>query len=330
MPRYAVDYTEFIYGALIERKADSLDLHLAVFMVCPSMTRATRHVEGLENTQKNKWKKLMLANRRPKYDLSGTRKIGYTCRIKNDKDSSTTYEEQGHFMPNRLTPDTNANGNVDIMRCQLQDTAYTYTHLAGNEGSELSVEILRGAAVIVSFTVPWKSRQTGYMLNSPPQASRFNSWIGKEELLISHNLASPSTGKMPKISHTNGDRNDRSGRQDLFMCVPGMESPFDRRLLPLYAEFLEHHFQLGVKHMFVAATYMWGGESMDNLLGAFSSYIEDGMLSVSSNTVGVGASDYMYSVNGIGLGRDTVKVIYTNMCLYYSKGVADYVGIWVR
>lgn len=326
LPQYSDDNTEFFYGAMIERKAGSLDLHMTVFLVCPSMAKTTRHVEGLENTQKHKWKKYILANRRPKYDLSGIRKQKYYCRIKNAADDAQQqYVVPAHFIPNRLTPDANANGNVDIMRCPMQDTANAYANLAGGD-ENVVVEILRDKELkhLISFKVPWRSRQTGYMMDNPPGATSLNAWIARDELLSANkHTQSTSSSKVTTAS------DELTRRHDLYMCVPGMESPFDRRILPLYAEFLEHHFQLGVKHIFLAATYTWGGENMKNLLGAFRSYLDDGMLSVTSNAVGIGASDYTYSFNGVALARDTVKVIFTNMCLYQAKGMADYVGIWV-
>lgn len=329
LPQYAKDNSEFFYGAIIERKSDSLDLHLTVFLVCPSMARTTHHVEALENTQKQKWKEYLLTNRRPQYELSGIRKQRYYCRIRNSEDlSAEQYLIPAHFMPNRLTPDSNANSNVDIMRCPMKNAADAYSRFA-HTGHSVVVEILRDQDKnsLISFAVPWASRQTGYMLQSPSFATQLDPWLGADELLGTKETI-PADLQYGKDRQA--QRGGTSGRHDLYMCVPGMESPFDRRMLPLYMEFLEHHFQLGVKHIFLAATYTWGGENMKNLLGTVRSYIEDGMVSVVSNAVGVGASDCTYSFNGIALARDTVKVIFTNMCLYRAKGMADYVGIWVK
>jgi hypothetical protein len=113
---------------------------------------------------------------------------------------------------------------------------------------------------------------------------------------------------------------------NLYMCVPGMESPFDRRVLPLYAEFVEHHVQLGVQHMFIAATYDLHGSNMRLLQGAFKSYIDDGLLTISSQA-GDG-QDFRYGFKGLTLDRDNIKVMFVNMCLFMAKGQADYVAIW--
>ena len=331
LPKYADDYTEFFYGAMIERKADSLDLTMTMFLVCHQMTVQKHHVEGLENSQIDKWKKMMMLNKSPRYYSSGIRRNAkYFCRMRNSEDSSAvSYITAAHFMPNRLTGDANANGNVDILRCPISDSAAAYVSLAETEHNIL-VEVIRGPDKnrIISFSVPWKSRQSGYMMSSSPLASTLDPWVGRKELLLANKLDTSGVSKSAKPQSK--QKEGEMGRHSFYMCVGGMESPFDRRLLPLYAEFLEHHIQLGVQHIFIAATYMWGGVNMNNMLSAFSSYIMEGLLSVTSSTVGMGASELLYAVNGISLARDTVKVIFSNMCLYYAKGTADYVGVWVR
>ena len=35
-----------------------------------------------------------------------------------------------------------------------------------------------------------------------------------------------------------------------------------------------------------------------------------------------------YSFGGIKWDRDNVKIFHVNMCTYFSKGMADYVGVW--
>ena len=37
---------------------------------------------------------------------------------------------------------------------------------------------------------------------------------------------------------------------------------------------------------------------------------------------------YCHSTGGLKWGRDNVKNFFVNTCTYYSKGVADYVGVW--
>ena len=37
---------------------------------------------------------------------------------------------------------------------------------------------------------------------------------------------------------------------------------------------------------------------------------------------------FYYSFGGIKWDRDNVKIFHVNMCTYFSKGMADYVGVW--
>lgn len=53
---------------------------------------------------------------------------------------------------------------------------------------------------------------------------------------------------------------------------------------------------------------------------------QDGSLSLTSHA-GDGI-DKWYSIGGLSWGRDNVKNFFVNMCLYYSKGMSDYVGVW--
>ena len=37
---------------------------------------------------------------------------------------------------------------------------------------------------------------------------------------------------------------------------------------------------------------------------------------------------FYHSTGGVKWDRDNIKIFHVNMCMYYSKGVADYVGVW--
>jgi hypothetical protein len=92
------------------------------------------------------------------------------------------------------------------------------------------------------------------------------------------------------------------------------------------AEFIEHHLALGVSHIFLPVTLSWESVHMNTILSAFSSYINEGRLSISSQA-GDGI-DFVYSFSGMSWGRDNIKNFAANMFLYLSKGAATYTGIW--
>eukprot|EP01036_Dinobryon_divergens_P038993 gene38993-51282_t len=193
----------------------------------------------------------------------------------------------------------------------MQDTERAYRQLARTSAS-VSVEILRESVSLINFTVPWDTRRTGYMLSTPPEsgASKFDAWKGYES------GSGSGSGVLP--GNAGGDR--------LHMCVPGLESAPNRQDLPLYLEFVQHHLLLGVDHMFLVNTFGWDSIHMKRFVQMFHSFIDEGTVSVASQA-GDGI-DNVYSLKGLMLYRDNVKIFYVNMCLYLSKGTADYVAIW--
>jgi hypothetical protein len=321
LPTYSTDMSELFLSSIIERKSNSNQLFVTTFIFSPRLNLES-HLVSIENNQLSEFIKYRKKSRQTKYGAYAGRRIESTifyCKIKHS-DSSSSYVTTGHFMPNGLTTDANANGLLDVLRCPLQELQNGYRkHLESDE--LLQVEIISGIRTnlpLVSFTIPWKSRRTGYMLYSPPQASTFNAWKGLHDISRgADSMKSESSAFMKQEKH-----------DDLFMCVPGMESPIDRRILPLYTEFIEHHTQLGVDHMFIVASLTWTGPNMKRLLRSLKTYIDEGSLTVTSHAAGIAESDLTYSFNGISLYRDPFKVMFTNMCLYYAKGSADYVGIW--
>ena len=67
--------------------------------------------------------------------------------------------------------------------------------------------------------------------------------------------------------------------------------------------------------------------NMANFLAAFRSFIDEGILSVTSLAESQ-EEESLYSILGASFDRDNVKIFHVNTCLYLSKGVADYVAIW--
>lgn len=112
------------------------------------------------------------------YSSSGRRlsEQQFYCKIRNSL-SSNIYKVHGHFIPNNVSPDSNANRRLDVLRCRMEDSTYAYKYLA-KSSSSVMVEILRGETSLINFTVPWDTRRTGYLLSSPPSASRFDAWKG--------------------------------------------------------------------------------------------------------------------------------------------------------
>jgi hypothetical protein len=124
-------------------------------------------------------------------------------------------------MPNKCTPDPNANQVMDIMRCKMQDSEKAYMELARSE-HEITVEILREKESLITFVVPWKSRVQSRYLSRPgdesgadlpdgsskkPWASKFDPWRGFDK-------TKPGEWKRDKV----------------YMCIPGMETAPSRKV----------------------------------------------------------------------------------------------------
>jgi hypothetical protein len=240
---------------------------------------------------------------------------------------TTPYSVQGDFMPNSLTVDQNSNRRVDILRCSLRNSEVIHLTRLPLSDESLSVSIYREEKFLLSFNIPWKTRRMGFSLSSPDIASQFNAWNGYPNLpsLNKNKNFDASNNNMSKVNKSDNNHNTQKNIT-LFMCVPGFESPISQRSLTVYAEFIQHHLLVGVQHMFIAGPYAWTGLNMLNLISAFQSYIEEGLLTISS--LAGDDEELVYSILGVSLDRDNMKVIHVNMCLYLSKGVADYVGVW--
>jgi hypothetical protein len=276
LPHFVRDHSDVILGAIVERQAESYNLHLVTFFMAHEQT--ANYTGKISNRavrpdSLGAWMRAIRHSRGVNYTVVGERNDGhvYTCVLSN-RNGSAFYTVNARFLPNEMTPDVNANKRLDILRCPIRDSQDVYNLLSRTD-EHLTVKIFRDSYEVTHFTVPWRSRRTGYMLSTPPDMSRLDTWKGFDPNKV--------TSKSPA---------DFSG-DDLHMCVPGMESAMSKRTVALYAEFMQHHYNVGVKHMYVAATYSWGGVNMERYLGAFRSYIDDGMLSVSSSA---GDEDLLY------------------------------------
>jgi len=245
------------------------------------------------------------------HPTSGKRvKKKFYCKIKNTYDG-ISYMVEGEFQPNHEALDPNSSRRLDILRCKINNSKQAYLDLARKE-DKMMIEIYREDDALIKFDIPWSSRVQSSYLNRPtnqgggsdnPIGTIFDPWKG-------FNRETPGVWT----------------RDALYMCVPGLETTPSRKFLPIYLEFIQHHLNMGASHIFLTATFTQGGAMMNKLLRIFRSFIEDG--SVSMNSHSDDDIDFTYSTRGFRWTRDTAKVFQTNLCTYFSKGTADYVGVW--
>lgn len=268
LPNFAIDYSEYLLGAMIERVSNSYELYVTMFFVCHKLLEVTAKNSGQGGVSVNPefhdvWKLAMMQFLSTKYAVNGVRATPpkVFCKISHHIGGSY-YIVEGEFIPNNLTPDSNANKRLDILRCKMKDTERAYMEFAGTS-AQMHVEVIRADYKLINFFVPWRSRKTGYMLSDPLDeiSSTFDPWKG-------FNMSTPGTWK-----HDN-----------LYMCVPGWEDPPSKASLPLFLEFFEHHLQLGVDHIFTGASFGWKSRQMRNARNVLRSYIEGGLISITSHS----------------------------------------------
>lgn len=294
LPSFAIDETEFILGSIIERSSQCMDLFATTFMLCHYMLDS-HNAEGVQEVHsaiRDTWQRAMLKFEKVKYLASGSRRQEeadekFFCKIKHSS-FSTAYIVPGYFMPNRLTDDSNNNRKLDIMRCPIMDPKIAYTEFAGSS-QVLSIKILRGNVPIIEFTIPWSTRKTGFLLSSPPAASNLNSWKG-------YNTNQKSNSKVEPIDK-------------LHICVPSTDRIPSKNELPLFLEFVSHHLLIGVSHIHLPVNFGWNSVHMNRYIDIFKSYIEEGRVSIISQS-----GDGVDSVRSKG----NVLAIFSLSCSFLS------------
>ena len=195
--------------------------------------------------------------------------------------------------------------------------------------------------VIVSFGVPWKSRQTGYGVNFHQQplagAGHFDMWQPTAHPLGGAGTGSGSGSGSLRGIREGGDAGSASSASasanananvdpKLFICA-GAARPLDPKRadagLPMTLEFVEHHVSLGVSHIFLGLALDWHSPLMRKYMLLLQPYIEEGKLSLSSLAL-KGYDDAM-GFAGMRLNPEYAELFFSNQCLYMAKGVADYV-----
>jgi len=119
---------------------------------------------------------------------------------------------------------------------------------------------------------------------------------------------------------------NKTTEDTIYLCVPGLDSPPSKQSIAVYLEFVQHHINLGANHIFLASPLTWSSKHMQRLLEIFKSYVDEGMVSISSHAVD--GLDFLYSTANLSWHRDVVKLFHVNLCTFLAKGTARYVGIW--
>ena len=265
LPSFATDGSEFILSSMIERSSLSADLYLTTFMLCHHALGSSSTILKINKVHpimKATWRLAISKFQTTRYHPSGARiqeaddEI-FHCKIHHSPDS-VPYTVTGIFMPNRLTADPLANRLLDILRCPLMESQAAYRSFANSNGS-IYTEIIRGNTTIAAFAVPWKSRQTGFLLSRSIAATAVDTWRGHELTMDGRSSVVQAIDK-------------------LHICIPFSSQEPTRSTLPMYLEFVSHHLLLGASHINLPLPFGWNSLAMKRFTNIFQSYIDEGMI----------------------------------------------------
>lgn len=330
LPAFAEDKSEYVFNALLERSPKNvMDMHLTVFMLSHSYLRIPDlDLRRVRASYRDVWQQAAISFASTKYYPSGRRRYTYenrfTCHISHSN-RSASYVVSGEFVPNRASSSIIANRRLDILRCPMLIARREDVegHVAQND--IVSVSIFRGETPIIRFNVPWSSRAAGYMAESPPNATAMDPWQGLSlPLATAQSMASTSNvtaATLPSAAPKS------LAKKQLHLCVPSMRKPLTADNLPLLLEFIVHHLNIGFDHITLSTVWHWSSPHSRQLLKLLASFIAEGKVSVTTSSLEPLSEDEespAYELHGLAFFRVFMATIQSNLCLYLSKGVADY------
>jgi hypothetical protein len=359
LPLFADDFSELAVAAVVERNFESLDLYLVIFLMghkafhdmpqrpflminSSLLTARAKSSTSLGSHQINSWRHAASTwdpNRRVSL---GDSKMN--CRLRNnieDLDSdyinignSSEYLSKAHWLPSYLTADPGYNRNIDILRCKLRGGTIIHRALLLNRKAfnrkVLSVELLReedssSLKLLMTFSVPWRTRRTGYGFDIMQKNSRWDAWGGS----LSYYQSNKSLRSSVDMSNTNilSSKSHSAGRHRkgiVYACLSTIRplEPFRMDTgLPMLLENIEHNIRLGFNHIFVSL-YLDGGAysiHMQRYRIALDGYIRSGLVSIISMALHMPGFDDVSGFFGVQLVDDYARWINQLQCLYLSK-----------
>jgi hypothetical protein len=304
LPSFSHDQSEFIMSAIIERQAGVDQLYLTVFALNRMLLSEGRSSWGPNRVSKEarkEWATAEQITRRIYYQKNGTRdKISNIyCQITNAV-ASVPYLMQGRFVPNALSIDESFNSKIDIFRCDMRNIMHSHSLLAASNQS-INVQLLRhersgGWSSLLNFSVPWRSRCAGYMQQPEAGSPLVRSHYARD---ASRPLPLSAEGKLSSSKWDPWERYDDSSSPGganyssssvsspldqpmVYLCLTGITaSPFSADVAHLL-EWVQHHVLLGVQHIFLSVRFAWDSQNMHSLLLALRHFIEQKLVSVSS------------------------------------------------
>ena len=316
LPSFATDFSEVAISAVIERGALSEnELQLSVFMVGhkafsyrPQMPFLAINASTSLTTAK--WRKVAEKWRGRE---SSPPEICF-CRFRHSP-KSASYIVQGTFVPSNTSIDPGFNRMLEVLRCPLDYTAFKKSfilHTQSKRRAKLEVEIFRmnshrsvnrSETSLFTFYVPWRSRQSGWGFRPNSYHSGIDPWA-----VYTRRTDNPSP------------------EPTIHLCSPVIRPLEPHRKDPglsMLLEFIEHNVHIGIAHQFFGVFLDSASFEFQQLLRLFDPYIRSGAISIKS--VAIRGYNDAAGFLGLLLIDDYVRMILDQQCLYFSKGMVDYV-----
>ena len=313
LPSFANDNSEVFIAAIIEREFDTSSLYLDTILMGH---KALSHMPQLPFLSMNqslktisRWKDVA-SKWNPDQQLNLTNS-GYLCKVHINNHENTVnsyYYTNAYYVPDTTTNDNGFNRNINVLRCRLKNSQEIYKKVIKKTLygpiSKLIVEIVRSNEnlSIIKFSVPYRSRRTGYGFSINRRGSKFDPW-----LLNSNKNTTTIYSCMSTVRPLEPYRSDTG--------------------LPMLIENIEHSLSLGIDHIFIGIFLDWKSVHYQRYSLALHTYITAGKVTLSSMSLEGSNADDVVGILGAEFLADYVKWIHHTQCLYMSKGQANYVVI---
>jgi hypothetical protein len=335
LPSFTIDNSDYLFGAILVKHTMTSGLTLTMFALSRTSLRNRKGPNRIHENAEERWREMESHHGIPR----GAKKSDTIfCAIAPSGQLDHTYiVESSHFTSTNMT-DESANEMIDIIQCPMRERRSQF-NLPELSQQLVFVRLFRrsyptGAEVaLLNFTIPWKTRRTGYMLSVPPHDpftphdhdphqtpppqppvwpapihSSFNSWEGLP--LPNNPVPNPSFYLSVTLS------NDR-----LTAHLMGSASPPSISSAAHLLEFIYHHLSIGFKHIFLSVKYSFGSARMRTLLLVLRHAIEVGSVTVvSQSSDGI---DGTSSTDGMTWTESFLRNYHHTVCYYLLKGMNE-------
>lgn len=332
LPSFAFDYSEFFVSAFISRYEEGY--FLTVLLLGHQLIHEDYPIEAISTDQETllAWHEATRSWGSHPFDIS-SQKRNYFCNLHNqDGAFHKPYTAPANFLKlhGQSAKKTNLNRHIEALRCKIKVTksmlAYmqnsnnkTYSEIYKNK--RLYVDIMRrnetthSRQLIISFTIPWLSRYTGYPSYVQPVWSRTVADIDLSAKLpitsLYHNAGKNITAQQPAIAAciSNVRIARSSGRAE--------------NGIAMLRESITNLLLQGVRYIVVGILATKESPKFFALQKFLQDYISQGYLTLIPTAMGT--FEDVAGFKGIQLKDSFADVFFYNYCLQTLRTASDYI-----